>query len=132
MPIYTPSNMQGGAASSGVVLFNGNPPTLILEWGHYIETQVSFLSIQGGALVGNNALETIEVTFQILVDQAVVQEYGVRLAPGTYTSAFYGTELLNAEVGHHVCQITAQLMPESGDTAFISSRQVTSVSGAGN
>ncbi|QHW29709.1 hypothetical protein GZH47_01870 [Paenibacillus rhizovicinus] len=132
MPIYRPSNMQGGAGSSGIVLFNGNPPTIIMEWGHYITDSVSLLSIQGGALVGNSAVETIVVTFRILVDQSVVQEYSVRLAAGTYTSAFFGAEVLNADAGHRVCRITAQLTTGvSGDTAFISSRQVTSISGTG-
>ncbi|QYR19850.1 hypothetical protein KZ483_18465 [Paenibacillus sp. sptzw28] len=124
MPIFTPTNMQGGGNTVSVAVLSG-VTAILLEWGHFIDNADNLLFLQGevaltmGTVAGN-------ITLNVLLDGTSVDTQTITsIAAGESVNGSVGVRLTDLTVGHHVFQLAA-----SGTDPFsASNKEVMSLSG---
>jgi hypothetical protein len=131
MPLFIPDNMQGAGTEAAVIpVVAGADETLLLEWGHFIQTPENLLMINGA--VGLEGEITIAeppgfVEIRVRVDGEEVADFSVNVSPGEFvTSVAVAARLVNVSIGHHVITLNAIT---NVDGLSADSRGATSISG---
>lgn len=105
MPSFNPNQMQG-SVSTTVTPISSTSPTVLLEWGHFINTSTNLLIVDGGVQI--NALLGVTVTLTLTQDGATIDTRVIGpLAPDEFVTATFGSRQQNLAVGHHVYRVLA-------------------------
>ncbi|MFJ7310727.1 hypothetical protein [Peribacillus frigoritolerans] len=123
--IYIPNNLQG-AGSSAMIPINVTPGTLLLEWGHFIESTSNLLMVNGDLQMDNLGEVNSLVIVRITMDNVIIDERFITLSSSERISIAVGARLKNTTRGHHVFKLFAETENEG---IFVKNRSITSISG---
>lgn len=123
MPLYIPDKIQGASDSAETNLQLG-PPNHILEWGHFIQSPVNLLTVNGyvAAEADDGVGVGAPLQIHLLMDGNEIDLEQISLDGGDQVTMSFGARLQNVSVGHHVFQLSAL-------TTCLFTRLATSISG---
>jgi hypothetical protein len=130
MPLYRTNNQQGAASNqlSPEISTDAAAPTLLLEWGHFIEKTPNLLLVNGSVEVQLGISEIRSIEFELTMDGATITVRREFLQSSDFfASVSFGARLQDVPVGHHVFRLFAVA---SGTRLFTGGRDASSFSGS--
>ncbi|MGG3572583.1 hypothetical protein ABES80_08810 [Bacillus gobiensis] len=134
MPIYIPNNLQGSGNTTTTVL-DDNTPTLLFEWGHFIENTPNLLMVNGGFALQSSGEGSSIVAVDLTMDNSSIDSKSISLlSTGSQLTegitVDVGARLQNVTPGHHIFRLI--VTRESATAGIVISAglgAVTSISG---
>lgn len=102
MPSFIPNQMQGSVSTTVTAITTA---TVLLEWGHFINSSTNLLVADGGVQVTSGAAATVVLTLN--QDGVAIDTRTLILAAAGGDTIAFGSRQQNLGVGHHVYTVTA-------------------------